>query len=301
MRFKEFFYFIKSDRYVLLLSLVVICIILLIIYVFGHGYSAPQFAGGDSLNVQNSPISSINYEQNKHAFYNVKGKEAELFPFDPNTADSTQLLRLGLQEWQVRNIYKYRAAGGVYRKAQDFARLFGLTRKQYLAMEPYIHISDDYKPAADLFKNVDEMGENSKDTLKYTPKLKPTEHVLVNTADTSLLKRIPGIGSYFARQIVNYRTRLGGFYSVKQLLEIEGFPEEAIKYMIVSTGELKKMNVNKLTLSQLRRHPYMSFYRARAILDYRRLKGNLHSLSDLRLLEDFSPSDIERLSPYIEF
>ena len=28
----------------------------------------------------------------------------ETFPFDPNTADSTQLLRLGLQPWQVRNI-----------------------------------------------------------------------------------------------------------------------------------------------------------------------------------------------------
>ena len=53
---------------------------------------------------------------------------AERFCFDPNTADSTQLLRLGLQPWQVRNIYRYRARGGIYRTREDFARLYGLTR-----------------------------------------------------------------------------------------------------------------------------------------------------------------------------
>ena len=56
-------------------------------------------------------------------------RHVETFPFDPNTADSSQLIRLGLQSWQVRNIYKYRARGGVYRKKEVFARLYGLTVK----------------------------------------------------------------------------------------------------------------------------------------------------------------------------
>ena len=64
-------------------------------------------------------------------YYAVESSKAERFPFDPNSADSTQLLRLGLQPWQVRNIYKYRAKGGVYRSKEDFARLYGLTVKQY--------------------------------------------------------------------------------------------------------------------------------------------------------------------------
>ncbi|MCQ2383222.1 MAG: helix-hairpin-helix domain-containing protein, partial [Clostridia bacterium] len=32
-------------------------------------------------------------------------------------------------------------------------------------------------------------------------KMQPTEHLSINTADTNALKRVPGIGSYFARKI----------------------------------------------------------------------------------------------------
>ena len=139
------------------------------------------------------------------------------------------------------------------------------------------------------------------DTLKRSLKLRPTDRLAVNIADTSQLKKVPGIGSYFARQIVNYRTRLGGFHSLRQLTEIEDFPEEALKYLIIPDENLQKLNLNRLTLNQLKRHPYINFYQARAIIDYRRLKGQLHSLSDLRLSPDFTASDFKRLEPYVEF
>ena len=71
------------------------------------------------------------------------GRQIKLFAFDPNTADSTQLEQLGLQRWQIRNIYRYRKAGGIYRRPQDFASLYGLTAGQYKQLEPYIRISAD--------------------------------------------------------------------------------------------------------------------------------------------------------------
>ena len=49
-------------------------------------------------------ISSRTSETREPSYYAVPSKAVERFPFDPNTADSTQLLRLGLQSWQVRNI-----------------------------------------------------------------------------------------------------------------------------------------------------------------------------------------------------
>ena len=64
---------------------------------------------------------------------------------------------------------------------------------------------------------------------------------------------------------------------------------------------MRKINLNQLTLSQLKAHPYINFYQARDIVDYRRLKGPLRSLSDLRLLKDFPPEVIRRLEPYVEF
>ena len=44
-----------------------------------------------------------------------------------------------------------------------------------------------------------------------------------------------------------------------------------------------------------------NFYRAKAVCDYRRLKGKLTTLSQLHLLKEFTPDVIERLRPYVEF
>ena len=223
--------------------------------------------------------------------------EPETFPFDPNTADSTQLLRLGLQPWQVRNIYKYRARGGIYRKKEDFARLYGLTVKDYRRLEPYIRISSDYLPASTLVKEE----HYERDTLRYPVKIAEGEQVVLNTADTTVLRKVPGIGAYYAAQIVRYGQRLGGYVSIDQLDEIDGFPQDAKKYFVVQDAHPQQLNVNQLTLQQLRRHPYINFYRAKAIMDYRRLHGNLKSLQDLRLSKDFPPEVIERLTPYVTF
>ena len=221
----------------------------------------------------------------------------ERFPFDPNTADSMQLLRLGLQPWQVHNIYKYRAAGGVYSKKTDFARLYGLTAKQYQELEPYIRISADYQPAARLFATDDK--PVMRDTLRFPVKIRDNETIDLNANDTSVYRKVPGIGSYFARRIADYGQRLGGYVSTDQLDEIDGFPQEAKRFFALTGTKVRPLNINSLSLNELRRHPYLNYYQARAIVDYRRQHGPLKSLRELALLPDFSDEAIQRLEPYV--
>lgn len=235
--------------------------------------------------------------------------------------------QLGLAPFQVRNIIKYRSKGGVYHSPMDFARLYGLTRKQYRELEPYITIGDDYEPASTLAsvqayiaqKEADKQAAHAayeaykaqntykpnrgydRDTLRYPLKLKVGEHINLVTADTTQLKKIPGIGSGWARAILNYGKRLGGYVAVGQLQEIEGFPEESLPYFSIANPQTEKINLNTATLAQLRKHPYVNFYQAKAICDYRRLKGKLSNLSQLHLLKDFTPEAIERLRPYVAF
>lgn len=297
MKLKDFFYFNRSDRAVLLFFLIVGVIATSAIFLLGDEEVTPLPDGEAQITQQPSNV----YERTDRPQINYGSYEtrrAERFPFDPNTADSTALLRLGLQPWQVRNIYKYRAAGGVYRKPSDFARLYGLTQKQYRELEPFIRISRDYAPASELYSSAPSTVRDT--TRRYPVKLSPTERIDLNSSDTTALKRVPGIGSYYASRIVNYRERLGGFYSVEQLKEIEGFPENAISFFILS-NKIRKINVNSMKLNELRRHPYVNYYQAKAILDHRRLRGPLSSLDQLRLLKDFSPSDIERLRHYVTF
>ena len=291
---REFFYLQKSDRKVILALLVVIVSVFTMICL----------TGGKDTSTATTQNNQHQSDKRKNQYYASTPKKVERFVFDPNTADSTQLLRLGLQPWQVRNIYKYRAAGGIYRKPTDFAKLYGLTVKQYRELEPYIHISSDYLPAATL---VNETANNNakatKDTTTYQhpTKIKATEHIVLNAADSTMLVTIPGIGPYYARRIVQYGNRLGGYVSVDQLDEIDDFPTEAKQYLVINNPAPKKLNINQLSLNELKRHPYINFYMAKAITDYRRLHGAIKSLNELRLNKDFSPEVIKRLTPYVAY
>ena len=292
MRFSDLFYLNRHDRRILLVLLTVAAVAFGLMFFVG-GDEELVTSSGTSSTSKTSPIKSSSY------YYQQPTRRLERFAFDPNTADSTQLLRLGLQPWQVRNIYKYRSAGGIYRKKEDFARLYGLTVKQYRELEPYIHISADYLPASTLIKEERRTERYERDTLRYPVKIAEGEHIDLNAADTSLYKKVPGVGSYYSRKIAEYGRRLGGFVSADQLDEIENFPSEAKKYFSVNASDVHQLNVNRLSLNELKRHPYINYYQAKAITDYRRLHGPLHSLDDLRLLPDFPVEAIKRLEPYV--
>ncbi len=285
----------RYDRHIAIAASLVAFLAIGALFLTGYYKSETEMPTepSDTVKLKDKPYSYSKKTYN----YAVPSKKVEEFPFDPNTADSTQFLRLGLQPWQVQNIYKYRARGGIYRKKEDFARLYGLTVKDYRRLEPYIRISSDYQPSAIL---VEEKNSGA-DTLRFPKKLNGDEHVVLNTADTAQLLKVPGIGRFYAREILRYGQRLGGFVNVDQLDEIEQFPSEAKKYFVISQASPQLLNVNKLSLQQLRRHPYINYYQAKAIVDYRRLHGPLKSLQDLRLSKDFPPEEIARLTPYVTF
>lgn len=316
----EFFYMPKSDRRAIL----ALCTLGLIVAIL---FGAVTLTGDESnpidkeASVDGNPTNRHGkqanplYEQGSYDDSNVR-RNIKLTYFDPNTADSTQLLSLGLQPWQVRNIYKYRQRGGVYRCKEDFAYVYGLTVKDYRRLAPYIRIAEDYRPAytlAEVRNNKDfsrqareskhaDIATNEEGERKpYTPKIHLGQYVEVNNADTTELMKIPGIGSYYSRQIMRYRNMLGGFAYKEQLLEIENFPEEAMKYIAINTEKIQKLRINQLSISQMKRHPYINYYQARAIADYRRLRGKITSMSELKLMKEFSPSDIKRIEPYVEY
>lgn len=300
MKLRDLVYINKSDRNSIIILISVIVVVLVILFLNDDGEGRDGTAVNEKTEIIYPKSRSYIKHKSSRNIDNMpldceEQKQIVLKQFDPNTADSTTLLGLGLSRWQVRNIYKYRAHGGVYKQKSDFAQLYGLTVKQYKMIEPYIVISDDYKEASTLFE------KEERDTVKYPVKLKEGEHVLLNISDTTKLKKVPGIGSSFARAIIRYGERLGGYVDVSQLMEIEGFPEESLIYFEVSPKVVKKININKESVSKMSRHPYITFFMARTIADHRRLNGPIKDISQLKLNKDFSPEVIERIRPYLEY
>jgi competence ComEA-like helix-hairpin-helix protein len=211
--------------------------------------------------------------------------------FDPNQADSARLAAMGLPLYVVRSLTHYRQRGGVFRTAESVHRLYGMTDSLFACLQPYLQFPVEADTAASAVAVV------------YVPAEKYPAGTLVdlNTADTTELKKIPGIGSGIARAIVGYRERLGGFSSVEQLAEVRFVTPQMQQWFTVRQPVQRRIRVNHDRLDRLRAHPYLDYYQAKAIITERNARGEIKSLSRLSLYKEFTEKDFERLSPYVDF
>lgn len=195
----------------------------------------------------------------------------ESFPFDPNTVTVEELQRLGLSPRQAESIENYRAKGGSFRSAADFRKMYVVSDTLYARLEPFIEI----------------------------PKLE------LNAADSAALLSLRGIGPWYAHKILDYRERLGGFFSKEQLLEIDGFDQERFSGFAddvdVDESLCRKLDIWSAPDSVLARHPYLGPKAARGIARYRQLYDSSRwSLDDLAKERVLPVENIEKLKKYIE-
>lgn len=243
-----------------------------------------------------------------------------LQPFDPNTADSSTLVHLGLKPWQASNMLKYRAKNGRYRQAEDLKKLYGMTDSLYQTLLPYIQIDT---LSIRLFRDslyraqrpqVSPIRADSDTLARDTmPRyISPKRDTVLNlrTADTTELKLIRGIGAYRAQQIVRYREQLGGFASVEQLREVKALQplladsltaDSLLMHFILDSVITNPLRINSTRPESLQRHPYLSFEQAKAIYELRRRKIRLKSIDQLRDLDCLTEADLLRLQPYLSF
>lgn len=228
--------------------------------------------------------------------------ELRMQEFDPNTVDSITLRHLGFKAWQAKNLLTYRAKGGRYRKPEDLKKLYGMTDSMYLALETYIKITPqliDTITTDSLTINIVQA-----DSMQRRYPQKKDTIINIRTADTTLLKLIPNIGPYRARQIVRYRQQLGGFAHVEQILEapgLENIPDSILRHFILDSIHVQPISVNKASAKQLSRHPYLRFEQAKAIYEFRRKHIHLDSIQQLRELEGFNEELLQNLVPYLSF
>ena len=304
MMWKDFFYFSLSERRAIYVLLVLIALLVIAIV----WTPAPEVQSVNALAEADSLELKLEHTKEKSSFSKkerIKQQDTPivLAPFEPNLADSIELLRLGLPSYVIRNVIKYRQKGGRFSTAESFARIYGLTEEKFLELKPYIYISEDFikKPKRKKLAQEQPKPEIKTDSLQRPFKYPEGTLVDVNTADTTELKKIPGIGSGIARRIVAYRNRLGGFYSLEQLNEVEFVSADLLKWFKLESDSVRKLSINRAGLDQLRAHPYINFYQAKVIIEYRRKRGEIKSLSQLSLYEEFTEKDLKRLSAYISF
>jgi len=230
--------------------------------------------------------------------------------FNPNTVSVTQLSRMGFSPFVIVNWMKYREAGGFFNKVDDVEKIYGLDSLAMSEMQAFLcfgsaNQQSEVETAVKLQTNASSGSVLSEVKDDFTNSERQMPRIDINHADTASLQLIKGIGPVFSQRIVGFRSLLGGFYSIDQLEEVYGIPpdltESVRKYFIVNPEDVRKLSVNSLSLRLLKAHPYISFYQAKEIVEYRRHSGILTGPKVLGTFSSFDKKSLEKVLPYLSF
>ncbi|WP_291856187.1 helix-hairpin-helix domain-containing protein [Marinilabilia sp.] len=250
------------------------------------------------------------HKSENRAFKKNKNSTHHFVTFDPNTVSVTELSQMGLSPYVIVNWMKFREAGGCFASADDVGKIYGLDSMVLTGMMTYVDIPDgggtlkEGRSSNGYKKKYSNTPRNkSNEAVSDSPK--DIEIIDLNKADAATLQKLDGIGPVFSRRIVDFRNLLGGFYSVEQLREVYGLSPDLVDkiraHLVVFPKDVVKIDVNSNSLRTLKAHPYINFYQAKEIVEYRRNQG---ALTDKMIMEDFSSFDekaFNKVLPYLSF
>ena len=129
------------------------------------------------------------------------------------------------------------------------------------------------------------------------------DRVELNSADSAALDALPGIGPYYARQILAYRDRLGFYADLTQLLDIRGMDTARLHRLAdrlyIDPASIRPLDLYTMSLDSMAAHPYIGTYAAKGIERLRRTVPKadftFQTILDSRILP---PAQARRLALY---
>ena len=292
---REYFSFTKSERKGLLVLIVLIVVFMVANQVIFY-FERQPLADIEKFEQLLSEIPSE---------VKTPEKRLSLFLFDPNTIGPGALDSLDLPEKVKKNLLNYRSHKGVFRKKDDFRKIYGVTDSIYDVISHFLYVNDI--PAERKRKKKRRMKEKTEKTVPVSKKeelVVPSNYPEINKAKLNDLKMIKGIGDVYAKRILKYRNLLGGFYDLKQLNEVYGLPDELIKKLeaelALDSSSIRQININFAGFDEFSAHPYLSAHDASVIINYRGRHGFIDDKN--RLLKDavLDEATFMKVTPYLK-
>ena len=226
-----------------------------------------------------------------------KKKEISLCPFDPNTfVDFTEL---GIPHFLSQRIINYRSKGGVFKLKTDLKKIYGFPDSLYQKLEPFILLPKDK-----IISNTSLRKESFYSKEEKITRTQPLRIIDLNTADSSALTQLKGIGPTFASRIIKYRTALGGFYSITQLKEVYGIQNQNLELIVsqlkIEATSLQLIDLNTTTFKEMVHHPYLEYDDVKKIFNHKKSTGGFNKLEDLTRFNILPDSVYNKLKPYLK-
>jgi len=284
---KNYFNFSKGQK--VGVTTLAILIVAQIIYLNkGSGISIP-----DPFIVSTEQYELIENQNQYENKYKKLKKNYTLKQFNPNEYNESDWNKIGFSEKQASIIVNFKNKTGGFKAKTDVEKVFVINEKKFNELKPFLQLPET-KPE---FKYDNITHYEKKDNLLSVP-------IQLNSASIEDLIKIKGIGELTAKGIIKHRTLIGGFHSTIQLKEVYGIEddnyEKIIKQIEIDFTDLIKVNVNELSIFDLKKHHYISWNTAEAIIN-KRLMGKLSNLEFLTFDKILSKEKLAILLPYIEY
>jgi len=284
---KEFFEWSKSEKR---MAFVIVGLILIS---YGLGFYFKK--------INNSSKIHIAYYDSEEL---EKSTNFEKFKFNPNTCTKDDFLKLGFKPFIADRIMKFRDKYGIYSE-KTLRKIYGIDTSLITQLSDSMYFEVKLPDNKSTIANKNSVKPfNEKVTSKPTWS-KPKLEIELNSADTTQFKFIKGIGSKRAQMIVNYREKLGGFVSEKQLYEIWGLDsillDSIISYTWVDNTLVRKIQINKISKEELTIHPYIGKKTATLLINYRKQHGVFRGKEDMFKQIGVNKLEIEKILPYLDF
>ena len=243
--------------------------------------------------------NSVAYEYDRPVIKYTAKSKGELFYFDPNSLSSAEWQRLGIRDKTISTIQNYLNKGGKFRKPEDLQRIYGLFPNEFERIAPFIKIESSGE--TNNYKDFTVKTKIENPVVKtFTPRYSSVE---INSADTSSLIALPGIGSKLAMRIINFRDKLGGFYSLNQVGETFGLADSSFQklkqFLKLENTSLKKININTAAVDELKIHPYIRYNLATIIVAYRNAHGPFENVESIKKVMAVTDEIYAKIAPYL--
>ena len=312
----------ESRGFIVLLFLTVLCLLIPFLYRFVADGKPANTSVADQRKLD-SLVALMRVEEAKQPPFADRSErekttaerfsEPKLFNFDPNTVSVAGWQQLGLPRWMAERIDKYRSKGGQFRKKEDLLKIYDFPPDLYDQLEPYIALKESPRPdrfgaskpyANQPYASNDRPAYSDRPAYPERPARPVIQPFDINTADTSQLIALKGIGATLAGRIVKYRDGLGGFIALEQFRDVYGLDSLALaelqKFGQIRSA-VRKIPVNTASTEELDRHPFLSRRQAQIIVTYREQHGAYTSAESLKPIRILDAGTIEKIAPYLEF
>ena len=227
-------------------------------------------------------------KRNYSNYYSKKKKyKAPDSKFNPNTYTLSDWINLGLSEKQSVVILKF-TARGIYTE-EDLKRIFVIPDILFELIRDSVVYPQRF--------------QNTPNQESFQKQVKQITQINLNTADTTEFMKIYGIGAFYAKQIIRYREKLGGYFTKEQLLEVWKMTPEAydkIKdHIFISEKDVKRIDINSVTIEELKAHPYLNWNKANSIIKMRIQRNGFKNIEELKESVLIDTETYEKLFPYL--